>query len=180
MKLEDVLNEKKKAILDGWFQAALESYHPDSINFFKNKKDQFQNPVGHTLSEGMGVILDEILGEFRREQMADPLDRIIKIRSVQDFSAADAVSFMFQLKDVVRNIAGEAISQHHLEESLYKFDARVDRLVLYAFENYTRCREKLYQIRIDQVKAGGFRILDRLNRKPESADGDSGEKIENN
>ena len=122
MKLDDLLNEKKKTILENWFHAILESYPPDSINFFKNKKDQFQNPVGHTISEGIASIFDGLLGDFCREDIAAPLDRIVKIRSVQDFSPAQAVGFAFLLKDVIRNQVGEEISQYRLEEQLYTFD----------------------------------------------------------
>jgi len=180
MKFENILNENKKAILDDWFQAILESYPPDSINFFKNKKDQFQNPVGTTISKGIRSIFDEILNDFCREDIAAPLDSIVKIRSVQDFSPAQAVNFVFLLKDIIRNNVGKVVSQYQLEDELYTFECRIDRLALYAFENYMQCREKLCEIRVKQAKAGGFKILDRLNRKPEKAGHGSGRNTEDN
>lgn len=179
MKLEDLLVEKKKTILENWFQSILESYPPDSINFFKNKKDQFQNPVGHSIQDGMEKLFDGLLGDFDREDVAVPLDKIIKIRSVQDFTPSQAVAFIHSIKHIVRDTMGELIRDDLYREQLYQFDCRVDRLALYAFDCYMQCREKLYEIRVREAKAGSQIIFERLNRRADSAPGADGGKIEN-
>jgi len=180
MNSTDFLNQNRNKVLENWLQAILESYPPDSIDFFKNKKDQFQNPVGHAISDGIEKIFDELLGEFDQEKIIEPLERIIKIRTVQEFSPAQATAFIFPLKNVIRGVLGEHIRENHLEDQLYALDCRIDRLALYAFDIYMQCREKLFEIRINQVKAGGFKLMERLNRRPEAPSKDLGDKVENN
>ncbi|MEW5923627.1 MAG: RsbRD N-terminal domain-containing protein [Candidatus Zixiibacteriota bacterium] len=176
MKLEDLLVEKKKTILENWFQLILESYPPDSVKFFKNKKDQFQNPVGHAIQDGIEKLFDGLLGNFTREDVAVPLDKIIKIRSVQDFSPSQAIAFIHFIKKIVRDALGELIKDDHYRNQLYEFDCRVDRLALYAFDCYMQCREKLYEIKVREAKAGSQMIIEKLNRRADSAAGAEGEK----
>ncbi|PKK84340.1 MAG: hypothetical protein CVT49_04205 [candidate division Zixibacteria bacterium HGW-Zixibacteria-1] len=180
MKLEDLLIEKKKTILEDWFQLILESYPPGSIDFFKNKKDQFQNPVGYTILNGIEKLFEGLLGEFSLEDVAAPLDKIIKIRSVQDFSPSQAVAFIHQLKKVVRKSLGEQIRDDQLRNQLHNFDCRVDRLTLYAFDNYMQCREKMFEIRVNEARAGSNRLIERLNRRYDGAASADDKKIENN
>ena len=83
---------------------------------------------------------------------------IIRIRSIQDFTASQAVAFTFKLKDVIREeLAGKmqgrpADAQSRLREELHAFETRIDELSLLAFDVYMKCREKLYEIRTNEIK----------------------------
>ena len=39
------------------------------------------------------------------------------------------------------------------------FEARIDKLALLALDIYMKCREKIYEIRLNEVKAEGERAL---------------------
>ncbi len=85
MKLEKLLSEKGPAIVDKWLKLILESYPADTQRFLKKQKDPFANPVRHTISKEIENIYKELLKGVDREAVSPFLDRIVRIRAVQDF-----------------------------------------------------------------------------------------------
>ena len=101
------------------------------------------------------------------ETASDYLDHIIRIRSVQDFSPSEALAFIFTLKQAVRGVFKKEIKEKRFREELERFESRIDRLALLAFDTYVQCREKLYELRVKEVKGhrdAAVRMLDRTNR----------------
>ena len=94
------LTEKKKEVIKKWVDRVLSTYA--SPDFFKTQKDRIANPVGSNIAEGLRDIYELLLAGAESEGFNEPLDRVVRIRAVQDFSPSQAVSFMFMLKDVVR------------------------------------------------------------------------------
>ncbi len=148
MALVELLLEKQGAIQDRWLQAVLESYPVDSRRFFKKQKDEFANPVGHTFSTELGTVFEEILRPRDLERLRASLDRILRIRAVQDFSPSQSLSFLFLLKPIVRDVVQDPDLSHELAD----LDARIDQTVLMALDVFTACREKIYMLRADQMK----------------------------
>ena len=145
MDFESLLAPKKKAIVQKWIDAVLDSYA--SPAFFKKQKDRFANPIGGTIFAGLQELYDVLLEKRELEEAAASLESIVKMRAVQDFAPSRAVSFVYLLKDIVRQeAAGEANS-----ESLAVLEARLDRVALMAFDLYMECRERLHRIRVDEV-----------------------------
>ncbi len=158
MDLQSILSSKKKAILQKWTDAVLDTY--ESPGFFKKQKDRFANPIGATISDGLQELYDILLENRELDEAVTPLESIIKMRAVQDFAPSRAVSFVFQLKDIVhQEVAGEA-SAEGLRESLAAFDARLDRAALMAFDIYMECRERLHRIRVNEVLSGRSALTD--------------------
>jgi hypothetical protein len=46
-----------------------------------------------------------------------------------------------------------------LSEELAIFDSAVDDLALFAFDIYMKCREKIYDLKAQEVKNATFRLL---------------------
>ena len=93
--------------------------------------------------------------------MAEPLDPaelcrhlsgILRIRSVQEFAPSQAVSFVFLLKRVIREELAAKLHDPGLQAELAEFDHRVDQLALFAFDVFTKSREQLYEVRVNEVK----------------------------
>ena len=61
MNFKDLLIEKKSAIVKKWFDLIIETYPSDPSNYFKKQTNPFLNPVGHTISEGIDGLFDELL-----------------------------------------------------------------------------------------------------------------------
>ena len=163
MKLRELLLEKKSQIVKKWFEAIIENYPADSSNFFKNQKDRFLNPVGHTISEGIQNVFDEFLQDPDSEKIFPILNDIIKIKAVQNFPPSKAVSFLFFLKKVIREELDSEIRKGRLAEELNAFEAQIDKLILLSFDIYMKCRERIYEIKADEVRRMTFRLLQKAN-----------------
>ena len=165
MELEKVLTKHRKSITQRWISMVMETYPQETATILKKESNRFANPVGQAIREGLEGVFDELVGGLDRERVIPFLDKVIRVRAIQDFSPGDALSFVFFLKDLVREqLAQERGGQASLPTGeLAEFEGRIDRLALLAFENYTECREKLYEIRIKEIKNRSHRLLQRAN-----------------
>lgn len=148
------------AVLDRWFQAVLATYPEDAARFLSGVGDRFSNPVGHTVREGLERIYDGLSGAPTPAELAAAVDGIVRIRAVQEFTPSRAVGFVFALREILHGeMAGAGLSP----AALAALDDGVDRAALAAFDVYMQCREKLFEIRVREIRAaqavsarGGF------------------------
>jgi hypothetical protein len=162
--LNELLSEKKQAILEKWFDSVLKTYPHDSAKFLKRQKDQFANPVGSTIYRGMGSLLDLIVNSADTDNIIKSLDEIIRIRAIQDFTPSHALAFVVELKRVVREeIKGETCASQLIDE-LPEFDRRVDGLLLLSFDIYMKCREKIYELKANELRNMTLKLVERANR----------------
>ena len=101
MEFSALLEQKRDAIVEKWFDSVIRTYPPGSSEFLAKRKDRFQNPVGHTIKQSVGSIYDQIISAMDEDDLRRALDGIIRIRTVQDFTASEAVAFVFELKNVI-------------------------------------------------------------------------------
>ena len=146
----------RESILERWIGSVMDAYPDETGKFLKKEGDPFSNPVGAGLREGLADIVDGLANGAGEEVFDPALDRVIRVRAVQDFSAAAAVGFVFDLKQIVREALDPSI------ESLYEFDQRIDRLGLQAFDVYMRCREQVWAIRAKEIRNQSLGILERM------------------
>lgn len=162
MSIEDHLVPRKKEAVQKWFDLLAHTYPLETVRLLKKETNQFANPVGHTFSVTISKIFDEFMGENDAETLRPLLDKIIRIRAVQEFSPSSALAFIFGLKSICREllkteIAGGGVSA----DELLDFEERVDGLALFAFDVYMRCRQDLFDVRMTEVKNRTFRLLQR-------------------
>jgi RsbT co-antagonist protein rsbRD N-terminal domain len=163
MNLEKLLKDKKSAVLKRWLELISETYPEEASRFLKSKKNQFANPVGYTLSQEIEHIFDALI------QGQDPgifrpfLDNIIRIRAVQDFTASQAVVFIFLLKMTIRESLEKEIREKTIGEELLAFESQIDHLALLSFDIFMKCREKIYELKSSEVSRRTYRLLQRAN-----------------
>ena len=167
MTLRNLLQEKKVAIVQRWLEEALATHGKDTAAFFNRSKDQFANPIGHAMRVGAQAVFENLLEGMEPDRICQHLEGIIKIRAVQDFSPSQAVSFIFLLKKVVRAELGKEALDSRRSVELTEFDAEVDQLALFAFDIFTRCREQLYEVRVNEVKRSVAAIMKRFHGSPD-------------
>lgn len=158
MKLIDALTKKRKEILSTWIERTLDSY--TSSGFFKKSQDRFANPVGANIREGLSKLYDMLLSGSNQDDMQKPLDQVIRIRAVQDFTPAQAVAPILELKWVVKQVLSADKETRCLLTELDSFDCDVDRAALAAFDIYVGCREQLYRNRVRELKSGSYILTD--------------------
>ncbi len=149
------LSEKKRLIAQQWLERVLQTYPGNSSRSWQFDKDPFRNPVGNALREGLCILAEEILGGMDLARITPALDGIVRIRAVQDFTAGQAVSFVFLLREV----AQEQLRDE--KEILGNVERRIDELAILAFDLFMRCREKMYEIKAGELKRSLYLQLRR-------------------
>ncbi len=176
MEIEERLLRHKKTLLGRWFDLLAGSYPLETVGMLKKEVSRFANPVGHTFKVALAEILDEFLGENRAEVMAPLLDKVIRIRAIQDFSPSSSLAFIFGLKTLAGEVLeAEPDSGEVRREDMSDFDDKVDGLALFAFDVYMRCRENLFEVRIAEVKNRTHRLLKLTEGRSQKLEGDKGE-----
>lgn len=160
MELSNLLVSKKTNILKKWFNEILRTYPADTSAFLKTDKDPFSNPVGQTILQGIEGIFDELLIGEGNERISQFLDNIIRIRAVQDFTASKALSFIFPLKKVIREELKNELNDR-LSAELVILEDRIDNLFLISLDIFMQCREKIYEIKANEVKNMTFKLLQK-------------------
>jgi hypothetical protein len=152
MNLKGLLQEKRSSIIKKWCDVVLSTYPEQSQKFLKKQKDRFQNPVGHTIFEGIQSIYDGLLNEADSNSISLYLDNIIRVRAIQDFSPSQAVGFVFGLKRIIREELGGEIQEGASCKDWAVFESKIDGLALLCFDIYAACRQKIADIRVDEVR----------------------------
>lgn len=158
MNIDKLLAEKRSKIIKKWRDAIIESYPEDTQGFLRREKSQFANPVGLIISKEIETLYDEIIKGDDTEKISSCLDSIIRIRAVQDFKPSLAVAFVLQLKQII----GEELGSVHADE-MRILDNRIDEVTLLAFDVYSACRQKISDIRVNEVKNQVGKLLKRAN-----------------
>jgi hypothetical protein len=161
MSLNHLLAQRKTAIVKMWFTSTIKTYPPDTAKFLKNQKDPFANPVGRTIYHGLEGLFDELLKEMNHKSIQSLIDPIIRIRAIQNFSPFQATSFIFFLKDAVRATIQKENPEAALFNELLLFESKIDELGLMAFDIYMKCREKIYEIKANEMKNRTFKAFKR-------------------
>jgi hypothetical protein len=159
MNLKHLLKENRSRITKKWCDALLSTYPEQSQKFLRKQKDAIANPIGMTISQGLESIFDELLIDPKSDEISLYLDNIIRVRAIQDFSPSQAVSFMFELKDIVREELNTEVGQEGVSEELLSFESEIDGLAMRCFDIYTQCREKIFEIRVNEVRNQSARLL---------------------
>jgi hypothetical protein len=153
MTLTQFLSENKATLVAKWLKLIFESYPPETAGFLQSKKNRFDNPVAYQISRGVKGLYDELLlEEMDADRTLGFLDEIIMVRAVQDFSPSQALAFIFLLKNLVRQELGRDLHEKSMAEEVWELESRLDGLALLAFEAYTKRRERICEIRINEVK----------------------------
>jgi hypothetical protein len=163
--LLDFLARKQDAICRLWLERTLQGYAKSTSRFLAQEQDRFRNPVGYAFKKNLPLLYAALLLGRASDECERALDATIRVRVVQDFSASQAVSFIFHLKDIVRQeLAGERRIDAD-ESGLAAFETRIDALALLAFDLFVRCREQICEIKTNDVKRRAY-VEQRLAANP--------------
>lgn len=158
--LKEILNKKKSLIVRSWTELIFNSYPAEAVNFLSTKKNQFSNPIGFTVTANAEKIFDELINECDFEKIRILLDDIIRIRAVQSFSPSQAVYFLLDLKKVIRDECKIELSDKNVSDELSDFELLIDKMLIIGFELYMEAREKVFKIRVGEIKSRSIKALE--------------------
>ena len=159
--LAALIADSKDTLVQKWFERILHTYPESTTGFFSREKDPFRNPIGHTLKEALPALFDGLVQSTDMTSMQPVLDSIVRIRAVQDFTAGQAVAFIFFLKQIIRQELKSSISQ--FPDEFAALDTRIDEMALLAFDLFMKCRQQVYEIKANEAKRMVFQ-LERLSQ----------------
>lgn len=178
MTLLEALRGREAAIEARWRDRIFASYPTDGASFYRSSTDPFGNPVGATVKRATESVLAWLLSEGTGGPAGEDLDDLIRIRSVQGFTPAQATGVVLALKDeIAKELDGELASFD--VRQLIELFAHIDELALRAFQVYTECRERIAEIRVRETRARTYSLLRRagvIEMEEESDDRSAGDK----
>lgn len=162
MKIADLLSEHREEIISTWLDLIFASYPPETRRFLKSQKDRFANPVAYQVSRGIKEIFAAFLKETDTVTIQKALDEVISVKALQNFSPAQALSFIFLLKNIIRDKLGPVLEDPDLAAACLDLESRIDGLALLGFDVYMQRRERIYDIRVQEMKQRVSGIMRRL------------------
>jgi hypothetical protein len=156
----EIVAKKKSIIINDWIKLIFDTYSSETSKFLKVEKNQFSNPVGFTTSEAVNRLFDVLFGDVNPGNVKPLLLDLIKIRAVQDFTPSQATGFILLLKNAIRNEMRDDLDDLKVYDELLEFYSNIDKAALIAFDLYQECREKVYQIHLNEIKSNSLSVLE--------------------
>jgi len=173
VSLREFMSRNKEALVENWRQRIVGAYHADSHEFLLGEMDRFQNPVGHVIREETAVLFQQLIDGIDDAAAASSLEKLIRIRAVQDMAPSEATSFVFMLKPLIREVTDTDEEAQAFSGEWHDIDAAIDRMALMAFDQYTICRELISQIKVNDARRQTAKLIERLNAGKAQAAGES-------
>jgi hypothetical protein len=158
MDLAEGFRNHREKIVNKWVEYTLSTYA--SSGFFVKEHDKFANPVGGNIRQALGTLFQLLAKGADSKEFIPSLEQIMSIRSVQEFTPSQAVAPLNAVKHITREVFAADKERKHLVDELYDFEFAVDLALLSAFDIYMQYRERLYQVRINEIKSGSHILTD--------------------
>lgn len=158
MDLAEGFRNHREKIVKRWTEYTLSTY--GSSGFFTKERDKFANPVGGNIREALDKLFLMLSKGADSKEFTKPLEQLMSIRSVQDFTPSQAIAPLNAVKHITREVFEADKERKHLVAELYDFEFAVDLAVLSAFDIYMHYRERLYQVRINEIRSGSHILTD--------------------
>jgi hypothetical protein len=164
MTIEDFLIRNREKICRDWEEKTLSSYSKHASNLYGRDKNRFSNPVGNQLRSAISLCFQYLIeAETSPETLTPVLSDFIRIRAVQDFRPSDAVGFILQLKDVVWELLNNHPELDRLVTEWVRIQSKIDCLTCLAFDIYVESRQRVFEVRIKELKRTGYRYLREID-----------------
>ena len=177
MDIIELCSSQRDVLVERWVNRFFASYPLDSKGFMRTNRDRFANPVGETTRIAADVLYDAVIGkEADAETVKNALHDLVWVRAVQDMQPSKAVGALFLLKDILRKEILPVCQQpeHSGSKLLNEYlamESRLDTLGLMALDMYSEARERVFRIRVEEVKRSQSAVirLAKLRREQETA-----------
>jgi hypothetical protein len=158
-----LLKKHRDSIVALWREATLDTYPTDATNFLKKSKDPFHNPVGKRINEGLAQAFDVLADQGETVKVTPFIDDVIRMRAVQDFSPSQAIGFLFLLKGIILEQLKKDAAKIEDSADWRELDAKIDGMALLGMDIYNTCKEKIYSMRVHEVRNQCYNALKKSN-----------------
>jgi hypothetical protein len=165
MNLIKHFEENKSNVIDKWLRTVIATYPEQSSFFLFNKKDKFANPLGWTISNEIKNLFENIITDYNKENIRKSLENLTQIRAIQDFAPSEACGIILMLKPIIQEEFLKNLTDKNILTELFIINERIDESALQMFDIYMLTREKIYEIKANEIKNKNFRMMERISRK---------------
>ncbi|MDH5297765.1 MAG: RsbRD N-terminal domain-containing protein [Desulfobulbaceae bacterium] len=159
MQISDFLQENGE-ILDKWHNRVIATYPEGGGAALKKEKDRFANPLGHNIIKALTAVYKHFCDATDLDTAMSAVEELVRIRAVQEFSASDAVSFIYLFKEVIKDEnGGKKEATLSLDEWL-AFEKRIDAIAFRVFDMYMDSRERIFKVRLQEFKRNNHLLTD--------------------
>ena len=134
----------EQEILEKWIERFNDSRLEPATALRWAQPDPFRDPVGYTMRKGLSQLWGQLLGEMDPDIVDDALDRILRIRAVQDVSPDKAVRFVADLRPLLDQLPSD------LRRKVV--EGRIDWLARAALDKYRQCRKQINVVRLHEAE----------------------------
>ena len=159
----DILKQRRDVILKRWGETTLKKYALGGIKIDRSNTDRFAHPVQYTTQNGLSIILDELVDGIHTAKLDGSLEDIVKIRSLQSEKPSEALDFIYELKKIIRTECKGTVDSNEMSGELEEVDRAIDGLILNAFDIFMKSREKIYEIRKNEILRRSYKLLERAD-----------------
>lgn len=175
MNITELCSSRKQALVERWVNSFFASYPLDSKGFLRTRRDRFANPVGETTRMAAELLFDAAAGaDADPNTVRQALHDLLWIRAVQDMPPSKAVGALYLLKDELRRDVLpawlDAVSERKQALSEYlAVESRIDTLGLMALDMYSDARERVFRIRVEEIKHSQSQLIRLAGLRREQA-----------
>lgn len=137
------MNMSASDIVELWLARTAAAYPAHAQSFLATERDPFRNPIGHTLRNSLAILVRESLGAMNSNAIVAAIEGLMQLQAVQDLPPAKALGFIFELRGIARE-SGDSLPDDFVD--------RVDQLALLAFDRYMNFRERLFNLRLQELR----------------------------
>ncbi|MFP4167622.1 MAG: RsbRD N-terminal domain-containing protein [Desulfonatronovibrionaceae bacterium] len=163
MPLNEHIQNKKTQILNLWLQRLCDAYPEEGGRFFRQKKSEFSNPVGHNFRVGLENILDELMQDKASEALTQYVDDIVRIRAVQGIPPSEAACFPLELMPIIRQVLKKELKEPQAREELFNFQEKLNDLTSLSLDLYVQCREYLWSKKASFMRDHTRKLLEKAD-----------------
>ena len=156
LAISEFIRNNLDDLTGNWLDAIVGTYSDEAAGFIKGKQDRIQNPMGYAIKEMVESVLGCLASGCDDRELESAMYPVIQMRAVQGFSPSEAVSFILLLRD---SVSGLARKNEAFPEIMLEFDEAVIGLMSRAFDIYSGCREKLSEIKQEELKRNLYMLL---------------------
>ena len=176
MNITELCSNQREVLVDRWVNRFFSSYPLDSKGFMRTSRDRFANPVGETTRISAAILFDAVAGmDTDPAAVKQALHDLIWIRAIQDMPPSKAVGALYLLKDILRSelLPSCLKMESSREDTLKKYldmESRLDTLGLMALDMYSEARERVFRIRVEEVKRSQSQVIRLAKLRREQAE----------
>jgi len=152
LSINEALNKKKQHILSKWQLAAFSTYANHDLLMGKKQRSRFSDPIAFVIEESTKEIFEWLLKDGNQVDLFTPLEEICRLRAIQEIKPSEALHFIFDLKQIIREELTDENQTNYWAVELWDVDKRIDEIGWLAFDIYSDCRAKICELRINEIK----------------------------